>query len=385
MSRSFVSASSQVLSSTTVPVTVVPFSWCCWFRPTGTLANQELLWLGNGAASNNYWTLGIDSTGVIRNSARNTTEHPALTTVGPSANIWQHAGGTFTSATSRAAYLNGGNKGTQTTSTTPNTTTRFSVGCLHRSVPSNFFDGQIAHVALWNVALTDGEMAALGAGLSPLGVRPQSLKRYAPYLGRDSSDLDIIGRAAFTVTGATLSSEEPPLLWLPARRKIFLPSGAAGATFAADSASVATLTGALSTAITCAGALACSATLTAALSTAIRFAAAPADVVTLGASLSTAIRMAAAPAGVVTLSGALSTAIPLAAAPVNVVTLTADLSAGSGAALASALSASATLTAALSTQITLAAAAAAVVTLTAELGATGKLRVFGSVIVKGQK
>lgn len=34
--------------------------------------------------------------------------------------------------------------------------------------------------AIWDVALTDVEIAALGAGASPLHIRPQHLKEYLP-------------------------------------------------------------------------------------------------------------------------------------------------------------------------------------------------------------
>jgi hypothetical protein len=73
--------------------------------------------------------------------------------------------------------------------------------------------GNIAHPAIWNVALTDAEVAMLASGLSPLRVRPQSLIFYLPTLGRDSPEIDIIGAQTFTVHGATASSNEPPFIW----------------------------------------------------------------------------------------------------------------------------------------------------------------------------
>jgi hypothetical protein len=71
--------------------------------------------------------------------------------------------------------------------------------------------GQIAHPAIWNVALTDAEVAMLGAGISPLRVRPQSLVMYLPYLGRNGPEIDIINGRTLAVTGAAASSNEPPV------------------------------------------------------------------------------------------------------------------------------------------------------------------------------
>jgi hypothetical protein len=79
--------------------------------------------------------------------------------------------------------------------------------------------GLIAHPAIWNVALTDEEVAALGAGASPLTIRPWALVFYAPYLGRDSSEIDIVGGRILTVTGASASNTEPRISW-PSRGRI---------------------------------------------------------------------------------------------------------------------------------------------------------------------
>lgn len=232
MSRDFVNASSQWGSTTTVPVSAVPFSWACHIRPNSTTANREILWLGNSGSLTNYWTLGISTSGVIRNSARNSTEAPATTSISVTASVWNHVAGTFATNASRAAYIAGGNKGTNSTSQTPSTINRFAMASLARSTPTNFFDGQIAHIAVWNVDLTDDEVAMLGVyNISPLLVRPSALVWYSPYLGRDSAEIDIIGGQSFTLTGSPASSaEEPPMLWLPGRKRIFLPAAASATT-----------------------------------------------------------------------------------------------------------------------------------------------------------
>jgi hypothetical protein len=65
------------------------------------------------------------------------------------------------------------------------------------------FDGVIAEVGVWNAILTADEMASLGKRFSPLLVRPQDLVLYAPLLGNNSPEPDLINGAAGTVTGTT--------------------------------------------------------------------------------------------------------------------------------------------------------------------------------------
>lgn len=44
------------------------------------------------------------------------------------------------------------------------------------------FDGRVAEVGIWSVALDDAEIAVLAAGYAPPCVRPQSLVFYAPLI-----------------------------------------------------------------------------------------------------------------------------------------------------------------------------------------------------------
>jgi hypothetical protein len=59
---------------------------------------------------------------------------------------------------------------------------------------------------------------------SPFMVRRASLVGYYPFIGRDSPEIDVIGGNSLTVTGTTASVSDPPTLWLPGQRRIFLPA-----------------------------------------------------------------------------------------------------------------------------------------------------------------
>ena len=84
--------------------------------------------------------------------------------------------------------------------------------------------GSIAEPAVWNVVLTDAEVAILGAGFSPLFVRPQNLVFY-PDLIRGLNDK--VGGLTLTANG-TVVSAHPPIIY-PANVKvgIVVPGGAA--------------------------------------------------------------------------------------------------------------------------------------------------------------
>ena len=172
----------------------------------------------------------------------------ATATTAPSTNTWQNACAVFAASNDRRIYLNGGSKGTNTGSRTVSSLNSTSIGIIRGYATYAGFSGQIAHPAIWSVGLTDEEIAMLGAGISPLRIRPQSLAFYMPYLGRDSAEIDIIAARTATVTNATASANEPPLIWPRARRRAFrapepialqIDAGAltvagAGATFVAN-------------------------------------------------------------------------------------------------------------------------------------------------------
>jgi hypothetical protein len=79
-----------------------------------------------------------------------------------------------------------------------------SIGRYFQTPTSYFlFTGQIAEFAKHDIYLTDGEIAALANGASPLLVRPQELSLYAP-LVRDVID---VNGAVLTDNGPTTVSE----------------------------------------------------------------------------------------------------------------------------------------------------------------------------------
>jgi len=215
MAREFVAANLDRLELDSAPVTAYPFTFACWVRPDRNTAQETLIYIGDKDVDNFHsWQLRINGD-VAGDPFRFRTvagggSNSASTTTGFSIDTWHHACGVATSGTLRAVFIDGGSKGTITTSATPAGSDRISVGREGDSIPANYFDGRIAEVTIWNVALSDAEVAALASRVSQIRVRPQSIVFYAPLFGVGSPEPDYTsGVRHLTVTGAVLANHAP--------------------------------------------------------------------------------------------------------------------------------------------------------------------------------
>ena len=116
--------------------------------------------------------------------------------------------------------------GNTTTSSNP-TWDRFRVGT---GVGANI---DVAEIAMWNVALSSDERAALVAGYSPLFVRPQNLVVYFPLLGgsgASGAEVDWVSGQSVSITGSDIAVVDHPRIIYPRRRSmIFVPAAVSGA------------------------------------------------------------------------------------------------------------------------------------------------------------
>lgn len=201
--------SNQYLSAS-APVTTWPLTLACWFYTADTTNTGVLMHVGNKAALSRFLlsyagalsgdpvrTNSIDSSNV--NCAANSTS-------GYAANTWTHAAGVHASESSRVAYCNGGNAGTDTaTCGGLSGINGLTIGMQqwnNGGAASNAY-ALIAEAAVWNVALTADEVASLGNGFTPDKIRPQSLVFYAP-LVRDL--VDVKGGLTITNNSATVAA-----------------------------------------------------------------------------------------------------------------------------------------------------------------------------------
>ena len=90
------------------------------------------------------------------------------------------------------------------------------------------FEGDIAEVAYWDVALTDDEIASYHAGASPLTIRPGNLTFYAPLfgvLGASAGEPDFSGNAnnSTGLGGTPGVVSNPPVSKFAPRQRILTP------------------------------------------------------------------------------------------------------------------------------------------------------------------
>lgn len=207
MARLFDDASSQYLEAAVAVLTATPITMACFFQSDDLVTGQTLMELGVAGSFDNRFTLGAsgdlagDPVGAF---TRTTATSSATTTTGYSANTRHHACGVWASATSRAAYIDGGSKGTNTTSRVPSGINTTPIG---RSAGNGaYMSGRICEAAIWNVALTDAQVAQLARGICPLRIRTGALLAYWPLFGNASPEVNFAqGSTTFnlTVTGAT--------------------------------------------------------------------------------------------------------------------------------------------------------------------------------------
>lgn len=135
---------------------------------------------------------------------------------GPSVSTgaWHHAL-CFQNGTGSRVYLDGVAGGAAGAAAMGNHATSLAFG-------GNNFDGKIAEVAIWDVALVEAsEIPALAKGISPLLVRPQSLKGYWPIIGNVSPEPDLRNGNNATLTGSPTAFPHPRIL--KPRPAIYVP------------------------------------------------------------------------------------------------------------------------------------------------------------------
>lgn len=220
MSRSFAGASTQYLDVAAASVSGSPFSMACWFRVTNITQNHILVWVGVEGDSGKWSAIRAagqeagDPASFIQNQYTAGPTGEAQSSSAYTANTWHHIVGTCASATSRAVFLDGGNKGTDTTNVgTVTGHDKHSIGMARDGSPSGPTDGYIAEVAVWNVVLSDAEAAILALGYWPPYVRPANLLAYWPLLGNLSPEIDRVGRFDMTLVNTPTKAAHPRVIY----------------------------------------------------------------------------------------------------------------------------------------------------------------------------
>jgi len=172
-----------------LPSTALPFTLSCWIKPDSTTGSDRgLVRLGSlasAAANRECARLYLQSTGrlafqIANNSGVNNAFGGTV-----NGGQWNHCLGLYPQLNLKLAYLNG-TPGSPNTGirALPTDTTNLAIGAsVYNSLGTidEYFAGAIAHVAIWDEALSTGEIVALALGSAdPKTIRPNALRYYNP-------------------------------------------------------------------------------------------------------------------------------------------------------------------------------------------------------------
>ena len=145
---------------------VYPYTLAVWTRTT-TTSTQAIIQLADSSVPDHYSQIVILSDGRFQLSSRaGGGSQSAISPDTDNDGEWHHVAAVFTSATDRKLYVNGVEKASDTTNTTPLNLGRLSVGRMGDSTPSLHYDGDVAKAQYYGVALTPAQIASLAAAAS---------------------------------------------------------------------------------------------------------------------------------------------------------------------------------------------------------------------------
>jgi hypothetical protein len=217
MSRYFDRASVELIYVESA-VADVPCTFACWFNVTditnahGLISISQYSAVGGGDFMRLVARGNVAGDPLSAHSFDGSDSKLADSSSGYSADVWNHGCAIFAADNDRRVYLNGGLKGTNADSQSVDNIDRTAIGGQRRDdTPTDGTDGSIAEAAIWNVALSDEEVAVLATGIRPILVRPQSLVMYVPLI-RDN-DEDLIEGLSFSEQNTPTISTHAPVIY----------------------------------------------------------------------------------------------------------------------------------------------------------------------------
>jgi len=215
--------SSQYASGSSTLLTDEPIDmFACGYSDT-VAAQQAAVNLGHSGATSGQYKLYWDGTSASdpiyaqkQNDAGTQTGNS--NSIGFTASTWYRSSASFISDTSRASYINGGTKSTNTTSVADPTPDYVTVGARRTSAVAEYFDGKLHGAVIASANGSDTVHAGFGKGISPLSNIPlASIRGWYPMLVDVNNHVTTTGNYPnLTLTGSpSLSTTNDPLCGYP--------------------------------------------------------------------------------------------------------------------------------------------------------------------------
>lgn len=222
MARDFPGNAANYLAATdvaSVDVTGDYLTILAWVRPDVVNTDQAVASKYDGPTQTEHqYILRLDTSGFVRGYIGDAAGDDFVVGVTAlRAGIWQTIGmrKAGTGANALNVYLNGNLTGSATSNKSiQNTATDFRIGKTSNTGIQPW-DGLIAHVAIWNVGLSDDEIRAFARGVSPLQIRRRNLRAYWPLddYGASGQARDAIeAQTTLSMTGAVPLAPFPYIL-----------------------------------------------------------------------------------------------------------------------------------------------------------------------------
>lgn len=217
MARLFDDTTSDYLSQATPPLTGSPLTIAAWIQTDDLTVTQVVASIGASGSTHQYSLIvagaaaGDPLRATVTNSVGNVTGFTPAVTAG-----WHSAIAVFASDTQATAYLDG----TTTASGlgfggSVSGIDRYFIGRRANNGTANYFSGDIAEVAVWNVALSLADALEHATGISARQIRPQNLISHCEILGENSPEIERRQGLSMTLNSGTLANP----VWSPHPRR----------------------------------------------------------------------------------------------------------------------------------------------------------------------
>lgn len=214
-------SSSNYITVNGTPVTALPLTIHARLKQSAQSTNRACVAIGSDTS--NYISLGYNSSTLrLRIVTAGTATNYSSGSGALSTGAWASIVGVFNTTTDRRGYVDGVEQVNNTVSKTTPTISTVRIG---DSSALSETEGSLAEVAIWNVALSTDEIAAL-VFKSPKSIRPDALVTYLKLL--DNASRDEVALPA-TVTGTLTKDTDHPRVYYQRRNSgLWTPNFSAG-------------------------------------------------------------------------------------------------------------------------------------------------------------